>query len=107
MLIKTGSLREYLRATLENAQEHAEEPPQLMFLVDQMDQIFHQEIFENDFEANPTTGLLAINAYALTMSAVQQALSGHVVSTFPIARSALESACYAFLASRDPANASI
>ncbi|MDF5794620.1 hypothetical protein P4203_03760 [Pseudomonas aeruginosa] len=107
MKINAGTLRDYLVATFENAQDHAAEPPQLMPLVDQMDQIFQQEIFANDFEAHPTAGLLIMNAYTMLLSAVRQALSGHVVSTFPIARTALESACYAFLIARDEGKADI
>ncbi|MNV47054.1 hypothetical protein D3C71_1389090 [compost metagenome] len=107
MKIDAGTLNDYLSATLENAQNHTAEPPQLMFLVDQMDQIFHQEIFEHSFEVHPVVGLLVMNSYTLVLSAVRQALSGHVVSTYPIARAALESACYAFLIARDEAKADI
>ncbi|MBI6635055.1 hypothetical protein YA0871_20530 [Pseudomonas paralactis] len=107
MKINAGTLREYLEATFVNAQDHASEPPQLMFLVEQMDEIFQREIFAHDFEANPTAGLLVMNAYTMLLSAVRQAMSGHVVSTFPIARTALESACYAFLIARDGGKADI
>lgn len=107
MKIQAGSLQDYLQATSENARDHASEPPQLMFLVDQMDQIFQLEIFSRDFDFDPTAGLLVMNAYTMLLSAVRQALSGHVVSTFPIVRTALESACYSFLISRDEARADI
>lgn len=106
MKFNAGPLSDYLSATLKVATEHSENPPQLMFMVRQMDQIFHHEIFSHEFEANPTVGLLAMNAYVTLLSAVRQALSGHVVSTFPIARAALESACYALLA-RDEIKAKI
>lgn len=107
MKFNAGTLQDYLVATLENAQDHATEPPQLMYLVDQMDRIFQEEIFGCDFDASPTAGLLVMNAYTMLLSAVRQALSGHVVSTFPIARTALESACYAFLIARDETKADI
>lgn len=110
MKINADNQQDYLLATLENAQDHASEPPQLMYLVDQMDQmdqIFQQEIFAHDFEAHPTAGMLMMNAYTMLLSAVRQALSGHVVSTYPIARTALESACYGFLISRGEAKADI
>ncbi|HGM8500224.1 TPA: hypothetical protein ACKQEC_004858 [Pseudomonas aeruginosa] len=106
MKFNAGSLSDYLSATLKVTTEHSENPPQLMFMVRQMDEIFHHEIFSHEFEANPTVGLLAMNAYVTLLSAVRQALSGHVVSTFPIARAALESACYALLA-RDEIKAEI
>ncbi|MES3707361.1 hypothetical protein QC590_03845 [Pseudomonas putida] len=107
MEIKAGSLRDYLRATLENAKDHLTDAPQLMFMIDQMDRIFHDEIFSCEYKANPTTGLLVLNAYTMLLGAVRQALSGHVVSTYPIIRAALESACYAFIIARDESKADI
>lgn len=106
MKFKAGTLSEYLSATLKVAKEHSEGQPQLMFMVHQMDDIFQKEIFGQEFKANPTAGLLAMNSYVTLLSAVRQALSGHVVSTFPIVRAALESACYALLA-RDQSKADI
>ena len=107
MKINAGTLSNYLTATLENAQDHAAEAPQLMFLVDQMDEIFQREIFAHDFDAPPTAALLVMNAYTMLLSAVRQALSGHVVTTYPVARAALESACYAFLIARDETKSDI
>ena len=106
MKFSAGSLSDYLSATLKVATEHSDKHPQLMFMVEQMDEIFQKEIFGQEFEANPTVGLLVMNAYVTLLSAVRQALSGHVVSTFPIVRAALESACYALLA-RDEIKAEI
>jgi len=105
--IRAGSLPDYLTATLKNAQDHSAEPPQLMFMVQQMDQMFQQEIFDQEFEAHPTTALLVVNSHMMLLSAIRQALSGHVVTTYPIARAALESACYAFLISCDETKADI
>jgi hypothetical protein len=106
MKFNAGSLSDYLSATLKITKKHSESQPQLMFMIEQMDEIFQKEIFDQEFEANPTVGLLVMNAYVTLLSAVRQALSGHVVSTFPIARAAIESACYALLA-RDEAKAEI
>lgn len=106
MKFSAGSLSDYLSATLKVATEHSDKHPQLMFMVEQMDEIFQKEIFGQEYEANATVGLLVMNAYVTLLSAVRQALSGHVVSTFPIARAALESACYALLA-RDEIKADI
>ncbi|MFV3090554.1 hypothetical protein ACNJYG_08675 [Pseudomonas sp. GW6] len=107
MKINAGTLQDYLVATVKNAQAHASEPPQLMYMVERMDQIFQSEIFAQDYEVHPTAGLLVMNAYTMLLSAVRQALSGHVVSTYPVARTALESACYGFLIARDEAKADI
>lgn len=96
MRMNAGTLLDYLNATLENSNDHANEYPQLMYMVLQMDRIFHDEIFDCEFNVNPIAGFLAMNSYTLLLSTVRQALSGHLVTLFPIVRTALESACYAY-----------
>ncbi|CAI8702461.1 hypothetical protein [Kosakonia quasisacchari] len=103
MKINAKLLIDYLDATLENSTAHAKENPQLMHMVIQMDGIFQKEIFEHDLDVSPIAGFLAMNSYMMLLSAVQQALSGHVVAIFPIIRTALESACYAYLITHDEA----
>ncbi|EHN8936943.1 TPA: hypothetical protein ACVS3C_001238 [Enterobacter hormaechei] len=103
MKMNAGTLLDYLNATLENSNDHAQEHPQLMYMVLQMDQIFQKEIFDNEFDVSPITGFLAMNSYSMLLSAVGQALSGHLVAVFPIVRTALESACYAYLIAHNEA----
>ena len=103
MKIEAGTLLDYLNATLENSNDHAQEHPQLMYMVLKMDRIFQEEIFDHEFDVNPIAGFLAMNSYMLLLSAVRQALSGHLVAVFPVVRTALESACYAYLIAHDEA----
>jgi len=99
--INAGKLTEYLNATIENHNNHAQEPPYMMGLVHEMDEIFHKEIFAHDYDANSATMLLAMNSYMMLSNAIHQSLSGHMVAVFPVVRTALESACYAYLTSSD------
>ncbi|UXD90041.1 hypothetical protein K2Y34_13225 [Cronobacter sakazakii] len=103
MKANAGTLNDYLQAILENYTDHSETPPQLMGMVLQMDQIFQEEIFGHDLEMHPYALLLAMNSYTMLLNAVGQALSGHTVAVFPVVRTALESACYAYLISQDEA----
>lgn len=107
MKIQAGDLHDYLSATTRVAESHAKEAPQLMYLVHQMDQIFQQEIFAHEFDGDAIAGLLIVNAYTMLLSSIREALSGHVVATFPISRTALESACYAFLIACDGTRADV
>lgn len=100
MAFTAQTLAEYLTATLENLLDHRDSPPQLMELVQEMDKFFHDEICTQE-DDDPISGLLFMNSYALLMSSVSQALAGHLVAVFPVARSALESACYGFLVSQE------
>lgn len=101
MKIEIDTLSNYLRATIENHFHHAKEEPDLMAMIYEMDRIFHQEIFAHEYDANAATMLLAMNSYMMLSNAVLQALSGHQVAVLPVARAALESACYAYLTSSD------
>lgn len=101
MKIEIDTLLNYLKATLENHVHHAKEEPDLMWMIHEMDRIFHQEIFAHKYDANAATMLLAMNSYMMLSNAVLQALSGHQVAVLPVARAALESACYAYLTSSD------
>lgn len=107
MKVHAGTLRDYLRAAEEVIGDHSNSPPQLMPLVEQLDRFFHQEIFTCDVGRRAYDALLIMNAYSMLLSSIRQALSGHVVCVFPIARTALESACYAFLVSQSAENESI
>ncbi|WP_218575540.1 hypothetical protein, partial [Pseudomonas sp. EMN2] len=97
MKINVGRVRDYLIATLENAQDHANESPELMHLIAQMGDIFHDEIFSLPLSQQSAADLLIINAYTMLLAGVRAALSGHVVCVFPIVRAALESSCYAYI----------
>lgn len=107
MQITAGTLSEYLVATNKVAQDHATSPPQLMKMVDEMDAFFHRELFSKPLEMAPIAAVLAINAYTALLGAVREALSGHVVLVFPVARAALESACYALLVSEHEEGADV
>lgn len=107
MQMSAGTLAEYLAATDEVAQSHAASPPQLMCMVDEMDAFFHREFFAQLLEMAPIAAVLVMNAYTALLGAVREALSGHVVLVFPVARAALESACYALLVSQKAVNADI
>lgn len=101
MKLNFGTLHTYLNASLENRNDHVSEPPQLMHLVNHMDQLIQEELFVDGIDIDGVPALLSMNAYMLLASAVQQTLTGHAVAVFPLARTALESACYAFLVAGD------
>jgi hypothetical protein len=101
MKMNAESLDKYLLAADENCAEHRATPPQLMSLIDDMDVLFHQHFFTEEFDLNPFASLLVMNAYTLWLSGVRLALSGHAAAVFPVIRAALESGCYAYLIAHD------
>lgn len=75
-------------------------PSLIMDLVRDVDSLI-REVWSGPIEADAIPMFLGMNGYYLLLAAIRMALAGHVASIFPLARSALESSCYAFLLSKD------
>lgn len=63
---------------------------------------FVEELFTVELTMTPAQALLAMNAFMLYLSAIRVALSGHEAATFPLFRTALETASYSYLISTKP-----
>lgn len=59
--------------------------------------VFERHVFGSSEGLSVAQCLLAMHAFMIYMGSVRVALSGHAAATFPLFRTALESACYAFL----------
>ena len=103
MQIKSGNLNEYLKLAQEVSSANEHTPPYGMDFIQRLDKIFHRELFEEDFDLNLIAAPLAVNAYWLFLGGVRGALSGHPAGVFPIIRTAIESAYYCFLISKNAA----
>lgn len=58
---------------------------------------FVDELFIDKNQLKPFTAMMALNSFMLFLASVRVSLSGHEAATFPIFRTSLEAACYAFL----------
>jgi hypothetical protein len=58
---------------------------------------FARELWADAKDFRPTPAMLAMNAFMLFLGGIRIAMTGHAVAIFPVLRTALESACYAFL----------
>lgn len=81
-------------------------PPQLFELLRDVDTLI-REVWTGTLDAQTVPAFLNMNAYFSFLAAVRMAISGHVSSVFPLARATMESACYAFLLTKDEALQSI
>lgn len=97
-------LESYLSDIDDNMKDHKIKPPDVMYLINDMDVFFREEVFIDALDLNPFSALLSLHGSMQLNASISQALSGHVVTVFPIVRSALEAACYAFIISRDENN---
>jgi len=97
-------LSSYLKDIADNLSDHNKTPPELMYLINDMDDFFRNEVFIDSLDINPISALLCMNGFMQLNASVCQALTGHVVTVFPLVRAALEAACYGFIISKDDAH---
>lgn len=76
-------------------------------LVSDYYRFFAEQLWADEQRQTDTALFLGLNAFTLWTGAVRMALSGHEAATYPILRTALESACYALVISRRPELAAI
>jgi hypothetical protein len=63
---------------------------------------FGQVVWADGAVVPPTSSVLTMNAYLLFLSGAHAALQGHAAAVFPLLRTALENACYAFMIAKNP-----
>jgi hypothetical protein len=68
---------------------------------------FTRTLWADDPDINPVAGVLSINAFMMFLAGTRIAMTGHAGAIFPVLRTGLEYACYAFLITEDPALAAI
>lgn len=96
------SIEDYLAFSDERASALLESSPAILSLVKDVDSLI-RAVWDGHFEADAIAAFLNMNAYYFFLASVRVAITGHVSATFPLVRSALESACYGFLLSKDEA----
>lgn len=94
------SIDDYLAFSDERTRSFQNSPPQIFELIRDVDTLI-REVWTGTLDTQTVPAFLNMNAYFSFLAAVRTAISGHVSSVFPLARAALESACYAFLLSKD------
>ena len=89
------ALRDYIEAAIETERDVLIDPPHAFALAEEIDAIFTR-LLTNGAEKNPIPILLCMQVHLLFKAAVRVAISGHYAAMFPIVRTCLEAACYAY-----------
>lgn len=97
----THSFDDYFRGAEENSKQWLEESGELIQLLRQTHTFCTTTLWAEVENVGPLPATLAMNAFTLWLAGVKVAITGHQAAVFPILRTALESACYAFLMARD------
>jgi hypothetical protein len=93
--------RSYVRAGEETTAELLEDNPQILVVFDEFDVFFRERFWEESAGLSPQATLLALHSYMMLLGGLRMALTGHAAATYPLYRTALESACYAYLMATD------
>lgn len=96
------SLRDYIRNGSETTETLLGEPGELVDAIERTYAFFANVLWSGDPDLRPTPAFLSLNAFMLWISGVRMAMTGHAAATYPLFRTALESACYAYAMVRDP-----
>lgn len=97
MIFKIPPMTDYFQLLDENLVQAQSEISMLYPLIEEIDRFYRHEVFVDVEGGNSFAAQLCLNAHLLLLAMARQALSGHPASVFPLGRTALESACYAFL----------
>jgi hypothetical protein len=98
------SLRDYIAAGNETTNQVLQSGSSFVSALEEFDDFFTKHLWAaDDIEMSPTQAFLSMHAFMIHLSAVRMALSGHAAATFPLFRTAVESACYAYVISEDDA----
>lgn len=97
------SLEDYIRSGNETVSALLSEPDDLVQAVMDSCDFARKVSWPDGIKLPPFAILLSMNAIMLHAAAVRTVLSGHPVAALPQFRTALESACYAYMISKDHA----
>ena len=92
-----GSFDRYFVSASETEEELLESASPFVAALRSYHGFFVKHVFADQEEMSVARCLLAMHAFMIYMGALRVAFSGHTAATFPLLRTALESACYAFL----------
>lgn len=96
------SIDDYIDHTNETTAALRAENGPLLRMLREFDAYFVKTLWRDAKELSPVAAFLSMNAYMVYLAGVRTALTGHVVAVFPLLRTALESACYAYLIAKQP-----
>jgi len=96
------SLEDYFEAGDSNTKEFLADKV-FVAAVNRTYEFFASELFVKGNGLKAAASVLALNSFMLWMASLRMALTGHAAASFPLFRTALESACYGYLIQKDEA----
>ncbi len=92
------SLHDYVSLGDDTTRKLLESGSPLVAAIKEYYKFFQSELWTaDDMKMSPHQAFLSVHSFMTWTAAVRMALSGHAAATFPLFRTALEAACYAYL----------
>ena len=92
---------QYFSALDLNLAREKTQPSVFRAFIEDIDKLYREEVFIEESSDCHVVAQLCLNSHQLLLASSRQVLSGHPTTVFPLARTALESACYAYLISEN------
>lgn len=96
------SLDHYLDTADGIAAEVRRENGPVLDLLRDFHSYFARKLWRGDNGLPPAAAMLSMSAFLTYLAGIRVAISGHAAAVFPVLRTALESACYAYLIAKSP-----
>ena len=100
-LLLGSSLDDYINCGDETTRKLLEADGPLIQALKKYLDFFANTLWADTNALSPIPAVLSTNAFILFLSGIRTAMTGHASAIFPILRTALESACYAFVMVQD------
>ena len=97
MDFEIGSFDEYFAAAAETERALLDSDSPLVKALRRYHGFFLEHVFVERGRKSPVQSLLAMHSFMVYLSSLRVTFSGHASAAFPVFRTALESACYAYL----------
>lgn len=101
------SLDHYLDTADEIAAAVRQEGGAVLDLLRDFHDYFARTLWRSAEGMPPAAAMLSMSAFLTYLAGIRIAISGHAAAVFPVLRTALESACYAYLIAKTPDLASV
>jgi len=103
MEVTASGIGQYLEAADGATKAVLEAYPDFMELIVSVSQLWAEEVYAGEIPLDTLSGVPFLQSMMLWCSGVRVALSGHAIAAFPVLRTSIEAASYAYLMARSEA----
>ena len=100
--VESKPLAEYLSIADSVQKDITDSHQEWMSILRDLDDLWRTELFGGSLDWAPVTASLCLQSFYFWLASVRVALSGHSSAVYPLLRTSLEAACYAYKIAKTP-----